>query len=401
MLKIDAIAAISDSWGDQAWGSLKMTVDFPAAAEGIDASFTADNKRGDPSLEVVNTSRKRAMLWIGLYTFLLNTVTLTIFRFWGRTHFRRRLWADTRIGGEPLEYTGRGMELFLGFIIAIFTLMVPTIAAVFGAQLLLGPEAMIAVIILIYLLLSVIISVAIFLARRYHLSRTTYRGIRFAQTGSAWGYGLTAFGYGVLTLLTLGWFAPAAQIRLSSRIWSNAWYGGVRFRFEDTDAAKKEPVYLSFTLAWFGGVVVYGAWISWMMLSGIVNGTDAVQPDLRAIGLIYASFIPMALLIAVLVAWHFAVITRRITKSLSLDGLSFSSRLTAFDIIELSITNFLLIIFTLGVGVMAAQMRVWKRLANRMVLSGALDFAMVEQSTVDAPKQGEGLADGLDLVSNF
>jgi uncharacterized membrane protein YjgN (DUF898 family) len=184
-------------------------------------------------------------------------------------------------------------------------------------------------------------------------------------------------------------------------MWSNAWYGGVKFKFEDTDDARKEPVYLSFALAWIGGIVVYGAWAGWLMSSGIAEGMQPASPDLRAIGLIYASFIPMALLIAIFVAWHFAVITRRITKSLSLDGLAFSSRLSTFDIIELSITNFLLIVFTLGVGLMAAQMRMWKRLANRMVLSGAVDFAAIEQSTVDAPKQGEGLADGLDLVSNF
>lgn len=378
-----------------------MTDEQQPAVDETAADFAARKKRSDPGFEVRNASRMGAMLWIGFYTFLLNIVTLTIFRFWGRTHFRRRLWADTRIGGEPLEYTGRGLELFLGFIIAIFTLMVPTIAAVFGAQLLLGPEAMIAVLIPIYLLLFVIIGVAIFLARRYHLSRTTYRGIRFGQTGSAWGFGLASFGYGVLTALTLGWFAPASQIRLSRRMWSNAWYGGMKFKFEDTAEAKKEPVYLSFALAWVGGLAVYGAWIGWLTASGIMEGMDPMAPDFRSIGLLYASFIPMALLIAVFVAWHFAVITRRITKSLSLDGLTFSSRLSTFDIIELSITNFLLIIFTLGIGLMAAQMRMWKRLANRMVLTGALDFAAVEQSTVDAPKQGEGLADGLDLVSNF
>jgi uncharacterized membrane protein YjgN (DUF898 family) len=355
----------------------------------------------DASLRVVNASEIGAMLWIGLYTFLLNIVTLTVFRFWGRTHFRRRLWADTRIGGEPLEYTGRGLELFIGFIIAIFTLMVPTIAAVFGAQLLLGPQAMIAAVALVYLLLFVLIGVAIFLARRYHLSRTTYRGIRFAQTGSAWGYGFAAFGYGVLTILTLGWFAPAAQIRLSRRMWSNAWYGGVRFKFEDTEAAKKEPVYLSFALAWVGGVLAYGLWAGALASMGVFANAGVAQPDVRQIGLIYLSFIPLVLVIAIFVSWHFAVITRRITKSLSLDGVTFSSRLSTFDIIELTITNMLLIIFTLGVGVMAGQMRMWKRLANRMTLTGAIDFALVEQSTVDAPKQGEGLADGLDLVSNF
>ncbi len=341
------------------------------------------------------------MMWIGFYTLLLNILTLTVFRFWGRSHFRRRLWADTSVGGEPLEYTGKGLELFIGFLIAIFTLMVPTIGAIFAAQLLLGPQLFILVLIPIYLFLFIIVGVAIFLARRYHLSRTRLRGVRFAQTGSAWSYGFASFGYLLLTGLTLGWFGPAAQIRLSRRMWSNAYYGGLKFRFEDTPEATREPVYASFALAWVGGFLAYGGWLAFLFSSGVFSRMDAVQPDLEAIGILYLSMIPLIVVVALASAWHFAVITRRITKSLSVGDVKFSSRLSAFDIIELAITNTLLVVFTLGIGAMAAQMRMWKRLANRLVLSGSIDFAAVEQSTVDAPKQGEGLADGLDLVSNF
>jgi uncharacterized membrane protein YjgN (DUF898 family) len=341
------------------------------------------------------------MLWIGFYTILLNILTLTIFRFWGRTHFRRRLWADTSVGGEPLEYTGRGLELFVGFLIAIFTLMVPTIGGVFLAQLFLGPALFVVVLVPIYLFLFIIVGVAIFLARRYHLSRTRLRGIRFAQTGSAWGYGFASFGYAILTILTLGWFGPAAQIRLSRLMWSNAWYGGLRFRFDDTPDANREPVYQSFAVAWIGGVLAYGGWAAFLFASGMVENMDAVQPDLEAIGMLYLSFIPMIIVVALAAAWHVAVMTRRITKSLSVADVTFSSRLSTFDIIELAITNTLLVVFTLGFGAMAAQMRMWRRLANRLALSGSIDFDAVEQSTVDAPRQGEGLADGLDLVSNF
>lgn len=369
--------------------------------EGSTRGFGARKANSAGELTVRNESRIRPMLWIGLYTFLLNILTLTVFRFWGRTHFRRRLWSDTTVGGEPLEYTGRGLELFVGFLIAIFTLMVPTIGTLFAAQLLLGPTMFVAAFAVIYVFLFIIMGVAIFLARRYHLSRTRLRGIRFAQTGSAWGYGLAMFGYLLLTALTLGWFAPAMQIRLSRRMWSQAWYGGMRFGFEDTQEAKREPVYLSFAVAWIGAVLAYGGWAAYVFSSGMVAGMDAVQPDLQAIGMLYLTMIPLIIIVGLASAWHFAVITRRITKSLSLGDVRFSSRLGTFDIIELAITNTLLIILTLGVGVMAAQMRMWKRLANRLVLSGSIDFAAVEQSTVDAPKQGEGLADGLDLVSNF
>ena len=42
-------------------------------------------------LKVANSSNIGTMLWIGFYTTLLNIFTLTIFRFWGRTHFRRAI----------------------------------------------------------------------------------------------------------------------------------------------------------------------------------------------------------------------------------------------------------------------------------------------------------------------
>ena len=68
----------------------------------------------ETSLPVRNHSRYRRMFWIGFYTTFLSIITLTTFRFWGRTQFRHQLWSDTMIGDEPLTYTGSGRELFIG-----------------------------------------------------------------------------------------------------------------------------------------------------------------------------------------------------------------------------------------------------------------------------------------------
>ncbi len=366
------------------------------------ASSAPGERVSGANLPVGNRSKILAMLWIGFYTTILNIFTLTIFRFWGRTHFRRRLWADTYAGEETIEYTGRGLELFVGFLIAIFTLMIPFVGAVIAAQLLLGPDLLFLVIIPLYLALFIIIGVAIFLARRYHLSRTRYRGIRFAQTGSATGYGFAAFGYGVLTAITLGWFGPEARIRLSRRMWDNAYFGSEKFSFTNNEAATSEPVYASFALAWVGGLVGYGVWAGWMFLS--MGGEDfdpATTQDVEFIIRLYASLIPLIIFIGLAMAWHEAVMIRRIIKSLEVGGVRFSSRLSTFDIIELTITNVLLLIFTLGFGFMAVQMRVWRRIANRMSLDGEIDFGAIKQNEHLAPSQGEGLADGLDLISNF
>ncbi|WP_428406869.1 YjgN family protein [Hyphococcus sp.] len=363
--------------------------------------FKAPQAQGD-ALAINNASRILPMLWIGFYTTLLNIVTLTLFRFWGRTHFRRRLWSDTTVGGEPLEYTGKGLELFIGFFIAIFTLMLPFAGILLAGQLFLGPELLAALLLPLYLVLFFVMGVAIFLARRYHLSRTRLRGIRFAQTGSATGYGAATLGYLLLTGITLGWYGPAARIRLSRKLWNGAWFGSEQFRFEDTPEAAKEPVYASFALAWVGSLVAYGLWAFWFFSTfGEIAVETGGAPGIEFILALYGSMIPLILVIGLFVCWHEAVMIRRIVKSLSVAGAKFSNRMSTFDILELTITNILLFVFTLGFGFMAVQMRVWKRIANRMELHGEVDFSAIEQTTQAAPKQGEGLADGLDIISNF
>lgn len=365
-----------------------------------DASAT---EQSDQDLTIKNNSRLPRMLWIGFYTTILNILTLTIFRFWGRTHFRRQLWADTSVGGEPLEYTGKGLELFIGFIIAIFTFMLPFVGAIFAAQLLLGPELVFLVIIPLYLVMFVIIGAAIFLARRYHLSRTRYRGIRFAQTGSAWGYGFATLGYILLTGVTLGIAGPYARLRLSRMLWNGAYFGSEPFTYQNNEEAAREPVYVSFAVAWIGSIGAYIGWIVFIfMVLGLSAEDAATGPQsIEFVVKLYLSFIPLVVVIGLFIAWHEAVMIRKIIKSLSVANARFTSRISAWDVLELAITNTLLIIFTLGIGVMAAQMRVWKRIANRMSLEGDVDFAAIKQNEDAAPKQGEGLADGLDLVSNF
>src|SRR5215469_3511359 len=64
----------------------------------------------------------------------LQVITLGIYRFWLFTDMRRFLWASTEVAGETLEYTGTGLELLLGFLIAI-AILIPVYALFFVASL--------------------------------------------------------------------------------------------------------------------------------------------------------------------------------------------------------------------------------------------------------------------------
>ena len=357
------------------------------------------NEKTATTYQFANTSRIKRMLWIGFYTLIFNILTLTLFRFWGRTHFRRQLWSDTTVNGEAFEYTGTGKELFIGFLIAIFTVMLPTFGTVFLAQLFLGEVGAALAILVIYLVLFWLIGVAIFLARRYIISRTRYRGIRFEQRGSPTEYGLRAFGYGFLTSITLGWFGPAARIRLSKYMWSQAYFGDKKISFEDTPEAMKEPVYSSFALVWVGGVAMYILFFAAIAALGLIE--RLALGDVEATLTLYALAIPFGLIFSVFSAWHSVVMVRRIVKSLSLEGAKATCDLTTFQLIKVWLASFGLIIITLGIGTMAARMMAWRLIANHIRFEGEIDFAAIAQAASTGPSQGEGIADGFDIGAGF
>ncbi len=62
----------------------------------------------------------------------LELVTVGFYRFWLATDIRRHLWSNTYIDGDAAEYTGRGKELLLGFLIAM-AILVPVYLAYFVA----------------------------------------------------------------------------------------------------------------------------------------------------------------------------------------------------------------------------------------------------------------------------
>jgi uncharacterized membrane protein YjgN (DUF898 family) len=153
--------------------------------------------------------------------------TLGIYRFWLTTDIRRFLWANTELAGESFEYTGTARELLLGFLIAI-AILVPLYAAFFLLALGIGELAS-----LIGLLaLTLLGQYAVYRARRYRLTRTVYRGVRFHQSGSAWRYAVCALLWWTLIALTVGLAYPFAQSRLERFKMRNTFFGNLPGRFE-------------------------------------------------------------------------------------------------------------------------------------------------------------------------
>ena len=171
--------------------------------------------------------RRGALGALMLRNLLFSILTLGIYRFWGRTHVRRFVWRHTVLLDDALEYLGTGGELFIGFLIAVAVLL-PVFAAYSLLQFLFadGPDhALLALEILYYLVLFFLIQIAIHRMRRYRLTRTAWRGVRFGLAGSSLAYARIAFGYGLLTAATLGLAYPWMRVATLRYFAHHAYFG--------------------------------------------------------------------------------------------------------------------------------------------------------------------------------
>jgi uncharacterized membrane protein YjgN (DUF898 family) len=82
------------------------------------------------------------------------------------------------------------------------------------------------------LVLTLLGQYAVYRARRYRLTRTVFRGVRFHQSGSAWRYAVCALLWWTLIALTVGLAYPFAQSRLERFKMRNTFFGDLPGRFE-------------------------------------------------------------------------------------------------------------------------------------------------------------------------
>jgi len=156
-------------------------------------------------------------------------VTLGIYRFWLATDVRRFLWSHTEIAGDNLEYSGTAVELLIGFLCAL-VIMVPIYLAFFLAALDIGLIGALSGGLGVALLF-VLGQYSIYLVRRYRLSRTLYRGLRFHQDGNAVVYAIGASLWWAATALTLGLTLPWMQAWRERYKMRHTYYGTVPGRF--------------------------------------------------------------------------------------------------------------------------------------------------------------------------
>jgi len=296
-----------------------------------------------------------ALFRLALKTMFLTIVTLGIYRFWMKTRIRRYYWSSIRIDGQPLEFTGTGLEMFLGFLIAVTFLAIYLGAislmlsfagiVVFSDTTVMQLAATIAVIPLVYY--------AGYRARRYRLSRTRWRGIRFGMERGAVGYMLTALIYAALAVATLGVLLPLMEFTLRRFSVDRSWYGDLKFT--------QEGHWTGFLRPWL-----------WVMaaLALVAIGFGGLVIEKRgAFGIIAAIGVS-----SLMIAWvHYRVAATRYAYSHTRlgKGVRFTSTMRTGRIIGIYVVGFILIGIITG-AVLTALGLIGAGLASALDLEGFL-----------------------------
>ena len=405
-------------------------------------SVTGTEGQTPRSVKVQFVARRRPFLGLLLGGLVMMVPTLGIYRFWLATRKRQFYWGHTDIDGDPLEYTGTAAQLLVGFLMAVL-IFLPIYVGLFYVTVRLpdfSPYAYLTLVPLFYFLMGY----AAYRARRFRLSRTLWRGIRFQQSGNAWVYAIKRFLWTLLTIVTLGLTYPLMAKSLWTYRISNTWFGDRRFSFSGKVGTIAWPFYGTYLLlvvlvaasAWqivllgnvsevpemvvaamaFPSMLILGVgYLGWLFVSTRIDSrywssvsVGAAQLKVRisafAISmqqLVYA----LLLTLFSVVYWLFALVLFG-GMSAGLDAMGGAS--SAEDMAKLmhmgSSTFFTLIaLYLVFLGLWGALSEMvlgfgyWKIAARGTAIENVDALASVRAAGVESPLAGEGLADALNV----
>jgi uncharacterized membrane protein YjgN (DUF898 family) len=300
-----------------------------------------------------------ALFGIHVVNTLLTLVTLGIYYFWAKTRLRQYLFGQTEIEGDRFAYHGTGRELLLGTLKAVFVFGVPIfllnavrdvldvpVLVKFGAGMLSAT------------LLFVFFPVAMVGARRYRLSRASWRGIRFSFRGRVWEMMKIFIVGSFFTGLTFGLYYPFFLVARQTFMVSHSYFGSERFAFDGQGRDLFWPFVLSILLT------------------------------LPTLGLCWV--------------WYVARKRRYFWDHTAFGTARFACTVTGAALLGLWAVNALLLVATLGLAWPWVRVRNIDFAFRYLALLGPLDLARIQQEAQRASAIGEGLSgffdSGFDLA---
>ncbi|MBW8308675.1 MAG: DUF898 domain-containing protein [Candidatus Paracaedibacteraceae bacterium] len=267
--------------------------------------------------------------------FIGTLLTLGIYNFWGRTNIRRYLTGSILLRQERYQYHGTGEELFLSFlkILAQTVVYLAVNALILWAGIHhLGWDSdrfVESIFILNIIFIQGIFFYAIHKILKYRFSRLSWRGVRYHLDGSSWQFTKLCFIKSILNTISLGVLIPRSTLESYSLVMNNLYFGDQRYRFK-------------------------------------FDSHNLLKPHLISLLL----FIPTLGFSRV---WYGVKLHKFMAEHLEFMDLKFINTATVKGMLSLYLTNSLIIVCTIGLGIPLAVHRSIKYHIENLKIVGDLD----------------------------
>lgn len=285
---------------------------------------------------------------------ILNILTLGLYYPWAKERSLKYLYSQSTFEETPFVFSGTGKEMFKGFIKAFILLI-----ALYGFALyLIYNGSPVMGMLLLYGGFLAIMPLAIHGSYRYRMAKTSWKGIRFGYTGDR-GKLIGIFIKGVvLTLATFGIYGAWFTMNLRRYLLSNVYVGNAQFVYEGegSDYFFMNLKGYVLTLLTFG---IYSFWWQKDQFEFFVNHLRLQQGD---------------------------------------DAVFFRSTATGGGFAGLMIVNFLILLFTLGLGYAWVVTRSMEFAMRHIQAEGYYSFESLLQSQED---YSDATADDMADIFDF
>ena len=375
-------------------------------------------------------------IWI--VNILLSIITLYIYSAWAKVRTRRYFAGNTVLDNSSFDYHATGKQILLGRIIAVVLLIIVTVGGVIDPFVSIGG----------FVILALLLPWAVWRSIKFNMRMTSYRNVRFGfdgklgpmymyllvmplipllvaavVAGGLYMSGIAAVtelaGLGVVGVFAIYLIYPWIHKRLANYMLRNYRYGTAKFSGE-LSTGRFYAIYIKaffLSLLVYFAVLLVGAGIAFLLSSLGILGPDFFESFFQnpeqfgqtgsILGILAVVFFYLVIFfIGTLITSYFR---SRLREHLFDNGIldqrvDPESTVTARGLWWISISNILILVFTLGFGYPWTKVRMARYIADNTVVHAedSLDnFVSDEKDKVGALAEELGEAFDMDIDVGF
>jgi uncharacterized membrane protein YjgN (DUF898 family) len=316
-------------------------------------------------------------IWI--VNLFLSIVTLGIYSAWATVRTNRYFYSNTEIAGHRLAYLATPIQILIGRLIA-FALFVIVVIASSMSPIVAG---------FVSLLFFILVPVIIVMGVRLRMRMMAYRNVRFNFT-ARYGRAFVVFIlFPILGVLSLYLAFPWVLKKIDEFLHENMTYGDKEFEV-NLSAGEYYIAAIVAGVMMVAGFIVLSVMIGVGGMLGEASNNDAgLMAGLSVAGVIGGLAYIFTLVIAT--SFYKAYVRNHIYNNTRIFNVAiFHSDLKVMDLVMLSVTNFFMMVLTLGIAYPWVKVRTTRLLTSATEIS---ILAGIENVIAESGGQDSAIAD--------